>query len=78
MSGKAQNSKLYGTLSKMGRGVEANPATNMPELFETHQINLEPGMQLRITAGRKTIFVYRDRAGMHVRDRRHGSQTRDA
>ena len=78
MSGKAQNSKLYGTLSKMGRGIEANPATNMPELSRRIRSTWKPGMQLRITAGRKTIFVYRDRAGMHVRDRRHGSQTRDA
>jgi hypothetical protein len=34
--------------------------------YTTQQIDIGVGEQLRITAGRETVFVYRDNRGLHV------------
>lgn len=42
--------------------------------YITRQIDLALGEQLRITVGRRTIFVYRNARGLHVRPRRDDGQ----
>ena len=40
----------------------------MVKLYTTTQINIQKGEQLRITAGTRTIFVFRNDRGLFVKE----------
>lgn len=37
-------------------------------LYKTTQVDIKDSEQLRITLGRRTIFVYANRRGLHIAD----------
>lgn len=42
------------------------PTRRGPFHYKTHQIDLPKGQQLRITHGRRTVFIWTNGSGLHI------------